>query len=74
LEDWGLDVLIPPPTSLAGRPDAGGIISEWVEEEKGRSGVVVSGPDGLVKDIRNTCAGLIGRGADVDVQVEKFGW
>lgn len=74
LEDWGLDVLIPPPTSLAGRPDAGGIISEWVEEEERRSGVVVSGPDGLVKDIRNTCAGLIWRGADVDVQVEKFGW
>jgi NAD(P)H-flavin reductase len=74
LQDWGLDVLIPPPTALAGRPDAGGIVREWVESETGRTGVVVSGPDGLVRDVRNTCAGLIWRGRDVDVQVEKFGW
>jgi len=73
-----LDVLITPPTALAGRPDAGGIVREWVEEEdvngNARSGVVVSGPDGLVRDVRNTCAELIWRGRDVDVQVEKFGW
>ncbi|KAI4626316.1 uncharacterized protein J4E87_004817 [Alternaria ethzedia] len=78
LEDWGLDVLITPPTALAGRPDAGGIVREWVEEEdvhgNARSGVVVSGPDGLVRDVRNTCAELIWRGRHVDVQVEKFGW
>jgi NAD(P)H-flavin reductase len=74
LEDWGLDVLIPPPTALAGRPDAGGIVREWVEGEARTSGVVVSGPDGLVRNVRNTCAGLIWRGRDVDVQVEKFGW
>jgi len=76
LEDWGADVVISPPTSLAGRPDAGGIVGEWVEEEEegARSGVVVSGPDGLVRDVRNTCAGLIWKGRDVDVQVEKFGW
>jgi hypothetical protein len=74
LEDWGLDVLIPPPTAFAGRPDAGGAVREWVDAEAGRSGVVVSGPDGLVRDVRNTCAGLIWRGKDVDVQVEKFGW
>jgi hypothetical protein len=77
LEDWGADVVITPPTSLAGRPDAGGIVGEWVEEEEEegkRSGVVVSGPDGLVRDVRNTCAGLIWEGRDVDVQVEKFGW
>jgi NAD(P)H-flavin reductase len=74
LEDWGLDVLIPPPTALAGRPDAGGIVTEWVEDETGRTGVVVSGPDGLVRDVRNTIAGLIWNGANIDVQVEKFGW
>jgi NAD(P)H-flavin reductase len=74
LEDWGLDVLIPPPTTLAGRPDAGGIVRQWVESKTGRTSVVVSGPDGLVRDMRNTCAGLIWRGADIDVQVEKFGW
>jgi NAD(P)H-flavin reductase len=74
LEDWGLDLMMPPPTALAGRPDAGGIVSQWVEEEDGSSGVVVSGPDGLVRDVRNTCADLIWKGRDVDVQVEKFGW
>lgn len=75
LEDWGLDVLIPPPTALAGRPDAGGVVREWVRGAgDGGTGVVVSGPDGLVRDVRNTCAGLVWRGADVDVQVEKFGW
>ena len=77
LRDWGLDVLIPPPTSLAGRPDAAEILREWVESETswgGRAGVVVSGPDGLVRDVRNECAGLIYKGRNVDVQVEKFGW
>jgi hypothetical protein len=27
-----------------------------------------------VRDVRNMCAGLIWKGRDVDVQVEKFGW
>ncbi|KAH7552749.1 hypothetical protein BM1_08700 [Bipolaris maydis] len=77
LENWGLDVLIPPPTSTAGRPNVGYILREWVEQETrkgGRTGVVVSGPDGLVRDVRNTCAKMIYNGRDVDVQVEKFGW
>jgi hypothetical protein len=75
LEDWGLDVLIPPPTILAGRPDVCDVLSGWVDgEREGGAGVVVSGPDGLVRDVRNTCAGLVARGRDVSVQVEKFGW
>lgn len=74
LEEWGLDVLIPPPTSLAGRPDVVGVLEEWVRTAEGNAGVVVSGPDGLVRDVRNTCAKLMLRGRDVDVQVEKFGW
>ncbi|CAO2647967.1 Nn.00g088890.m01.CDS01 [Neocucurbitaria sp. VM-36] len=76
LEDWGLDVLIPPPTALAGRPDVRDVLRGWVDEERGGGsvGVVVSGPDGLVRDVRNTCAGMIWRGRDVAVQVEKFGW
>jgi NAD(P)H-flavin reductase len=78
LEEWGLDVLIPPPTSLAGRPNAGYILSEWVEQDgdkdRGSMGVVVSGPDGLVRDVRNTCARLMWSGRDINVQVEKFGW
>lgn len=75
LEDWGLDVLITPPTALAGRPDAGAITTEWVgERATGRVGVVVSGPDGLVRDVRNACARAVWRGGDVGLQVEKFGW
>lgn len=74
LEDWGLDVLIPPPTSLAGRPDVKDVVTGWIEEEQGQTGVVVSGPDGLVRDVRNLCARQIWAGRDVAVQVEKFGW
>ncbi|KAF1836995.1 hypothetical protein BDW02DRAFT_520072 [Decorospora gaudefroyi] len=74
LQDWGLHVLIPPPTALAGRPDAASVVRHWVQDEVERTGVVVSGPDGLVRDVRNACAGLVGKGVDVDVQVEKFGW
>jgi NAD(P)H-flavin reductase len=74
LEDWGLDVFMPPPTALAGRPDVKDVLKGWVGDEAGSTGVVVSGPDGLVRDVRNMCAGLIWRGKDVNVQVEKFGW
>ncbi|KAF2828464.1 hypothetical protein CC86DRAFT_444678 [Ophiobolus disseminans] len=73
LEDWGLDVLVPPPTVLAGRPDVKDVLTGWIGDE-GRTGVVVSGPDGLVRDVRNVCAGLVWSGGDVDVCVEKFGW
>ncbi|KAH7088408.1 hypothetical protein FB567DRAFT_524337 [Paraphoma chrysanthemicola] len=74
LEQWGLDVLIPPPTLLAGRPDVKDVLRGWIGDEAGFSGVVVSGPDGLVRDVRNTCAKLMWRRKDVNVQVEKFGW
>ena len=74
LEDWGLDVVIPPPTALAGRPDAGAFVGEWASMEDGRAGVVISGPDGLVRDVRNSCAELVRKGRNVDIQVEKFGW
>jgi hypothetical protein len=52
--------------------DAVGGLGE--EGELGGTGVVVSGPDGLVRDMRNACAGCVGRGMSVDVCVEKFGW
>ncbi|KAJ4382259.1 hypothetical protein N0V86_002592 [Didymella sp. IMI 355093] len=75
LQDWGLDVVIPPPTSLAGRPDARSVVGEWVDAEtSGKTGVVVSGPEGLVRDVRNTCAGKMWQGSDVGLAVEKFGW
>jgi hypothetical protein len=72
LQDWGLELCVPAPTSVAGRPDARSIVDNWVGD--GRTGIVVSGPDGLVRDVRNECAGLLSRGVDVKLQVEKFGW
>lgn len=75
LRDWGLDVLIPPPTALAGRPDVCSVVGEWVDAEaRGKTGVVVSGPEGLVRDVRNLCAGKMWEGRDVGLAVEKFGW
>ena len=76
LEDSGVHVVVPPPTEEKGRPDLRGVIGEWVETG-GRDknvGVVVSGPDGMGRDVRNFCAELVGNGKDVGVCVEKFGW
>jgi hypothetical protein len=42
--------------------------------DEGRTGVVVSGPEGLVRGVRNGVAGMVRKGADVRVSVEKFGW
>jgi len=74
LEEWGLDLMIAPPTEIAGRPDVGDALRGWVGEDEGRKGVVVSGPEGLVRDVRNICAGMVRVGREVRVQVEKFGW
>ncbi|KAF2178865.1 hypothetical protein K469DRAFT_717837 [Zopfia rhizophila CBS 207.26] len=72
LQSWGLEVLVAPPTIEAGRPDVRSILRNWSGGEK--TGVVVSGPDALVRDVRNVCAEMVGRGERVRVQVEKFGW
>jgi hypothetical protein len=73
----GLDLVIPEPTEEAGRPDVAGIVKGWILDAASdglESGVVVSGPDGLNRTVRNTCAGVIGEGLDVRIAVEKFGW
>lgn len=36
--------------------------------------IIVSGPDGLVRDVRNISAQLVRGGWDLEVWVEKFGW
>ncbi|KAL2256302.1 hypothetical protein VTK26DRAFT_1880 [Humicola hyalothermophila] len=77
LKARGLDLVMPEPTEEAGRPDVDGLVGGWIEgaEAEGREvGVVVSGPDGLNRTVRNVCADAIGRGRDVRVVVEKFGW
>ncbi|KAI5838684.1 ferric reductase like transmembrane component-domain-containing protein [Morchella snyderi] len=42
--------------------------------ERGSMGVVVCGPSGMVRDTRNSCAGMMRRGLDVRIVTEKFGW
>ena len=76
LRERGVDVVVTPPTEEMGRPDLRSMIGEWIgEDEEGESvGVVVSGPDGMGRDVRNFCAGLIGEGRKVGACVEKFGW
>jgi hypothetical protein len=77
LVERGLDLVVPEPTVEAGRPDVKGVVGGWIEgaAAEGREvGVVVSGPDGLNRTVRNVCAGEIGRGREVRVAVEKFGW
>lgn len=75
----GLELVIPSPTSVAGRPDVTGLIERWIGNTcvsigGGQSAVTVSGPDGLNRTVRNTCAQAMGRGIDVRLAVEKFGW
>jgi len=80
LEARGVRVEIPPPTSGAGHPDIKSTINDWVVSVDDRTragsklGVVGSGPDGMNRTVRNTCASLIWQGRDVSVEIEKFGW
>ncbi|KAK7735808.1 hypothetical protein SLS63_003768 [Diaporthe eres] len=76
----GLDLVVPPSTAVAGRPDVVGTVEGWIEgvdesvTHSRETAVVVSGPDGLNRMVRNTCAEAMGREADVQLAVEKFGW
>ncbi|TKA50920.1 hypothetical protein B0A49_13475 [Cryomyces minteri] len=80
LRQKGLHIIIPDPTSEAGRPDVGALVEELIEEssdgrnEKIRAGVVCSGPDGMNRAVRNVCAEMVKRGRNIDVGIEKFGW
>lgn len=74
LEARGVAVEIPPPTAEHGHPDIEGILTSWTASLEGHIGVVASGPDGLNRSVRNTCASLIGRGQNISVEIEKFGW
>lgn len=81
LRSRGVAVVIPAPTEEKGRPDIASMIDSWVMDNdnefydgRGRIGVVCSGPDGMGRVVRNTCSALQGRGRDVGVCIEKFGW
>ena len=59
------------------RPDIRGELRDWLGRgpQKGQKiAMVVSGPDGLVRDVRNAAASFVLRGYDIEVHVEKFGW
>ena len=72
--------------SEGGRPDMQAEVYGWVtstvaeskqsqaEAKKDKICVIVSGPDDLVRDVRNVCAELVSLGWRIDVHVEKFGW
>ncbi|MCJ1413124.1 hypothetical protein MMC19_007228 [Ptychographa xylographoides] len=81
LESQGVRVIVPSPTEESGRPDVGHMIDTWIinndselQHGRSRTGVVCSGPDGLGRSVRNTCAALQASGRDVSVSIEKFGW
>jgi NAD(P)H-flavin reductase len=76
LKTWGLDVVITAATAEAGRPDIKGYVNAWVKKTGSDfdSGVVVSGPDGMIRDVTNACADLVREGRDIKLVVEKFGW
>lgn len=76
----GVTLMTPAPTSDHGHPDIANIIGEWLNDiddqvsRRGKIGVVVSGPDGMNRAVRNVCSSLLQEGRDVSVEVEKFGW
>lgn len=79
LRELGLHLVLPKPTTQAGRPDVQRLLREAIEDVGSgaggeRVGVVVSAPDAMNREVNNGCAGLAWEGRDVRVAVEKFGW
>ncbi|KAM7219337.1 hypothetical protein V8F06_005236 [Rhypophila decipiens] len=84
MEQMGLHLVIPEPTEEVGRPDVAETVEDWIQggpdpvavPAQRAVGVVVSGPDGLNRTVRNVCADAIALNEDVDIRVavEKFGW
>lgn len=79
LKARGVTVVVPPPTSIQGHPDIKQIIESWFDgfgehDFVQKIGVVASGPDGLNRAVRNTCASWIKQGMNVSIEIEKFGW
>ena len=76
----GVTLMTPPPTSEHGHPDIANIIGDWINDlddqtfNRGKIGVIVSGPDGMNRAVRNVCSSLLREGRNIGVEVEKFGW
>jgi NAD(P)H-flavin reductase len=75
-ENRGVEIIIPQATEEIGRPDLRGMIYKIVEKfgNGKRTRVVASGPGSMGRAVRNTCAGLVRDGRNVNVAIEKFGW
>ncbi|KAI0805284.1 hypothetical protein GGR55DRAFT_287430 [Xylaria sp. FL0064] len=74
LRQAGVCITIPQPTVEVGRPDVTKYITDIASVSLVDIGVVVSGPDGLNRTVRNACAREVRSGIDIDLRVEKFGW
>ncbi|KAI7085212.1 ferric reductase-like transmembrane component [Hortaea werneckii] len=81
LKAMGVKICVPAPTSKAGRPDVRSLTRSMVNDLEAKVpvpdagvGIVVSGPDGMNRVVRNTCARLAWEGRNIDVAVEKYGW
>ncbi|KAF2725757.1 hypothetical protein K431DRAFT_280473 [Polychaeton citri CBS 116435] len=80
LQQMGLKLVLPSPTKTSGRPDVRSLLRICMgmgtqSPKDDRSiGVIVSGPDGLNRTVRNVCAEHVREGHDIDIAVEKFGW
>lgn len=68
-------------TGMNQRPDVPAELEAWIRGDlkedrnpKQKVCIVVSGPDGLVRDVQNTVARLVGEGWNLEIHVEKFGW
>jgi len=81
VENKGVQIIIPLATEDAGHPDLHSMVRGIADglgrgtgDEGKKIGVVVSGPDGMNRLVRNTCTELVRDGQNVDIAVEKFGW
>ncbi|KAI0526405.1 hypothetical protein F5B22DRAFT_156678 [Xylaria bambusicola] len=74
LRQAGVRIVIPRPTVEVGRPNIANYITGIARASVADIGVVVSGPDGLNRTVRNTCAREVRSGMNIDLRVEKFGW
>lgn len=67
----GVEVLVHVTQTKRYRPDLRTMLGLVAEDGMG---VVVCGPSGMVRDVRNACAAMQRGGKMVDVVTEKFGW
>ena len=81
LRQYGVDVVIPPPTETHGHPSIHEYVTNWIGSHGAgilsspqEVGIVCSGPDGMNRGVRNLASVLISKGHQISVEIEKFGW